>query len=104
VAISSASAARSGPQNAAGNQLENEFLFADKDGVAGVVPALVARHHVELLGQQVDNFAFALVAPLGAQDDYVIHHSNFSRAQRTSPVRSLTTHNGLRQRAPSAPL
>ena len=61
------------PQNAAGNQLENELLFADKDGVPGVVPALIPRHDIEAFGQQIDYFTFALVAPLGAQDDYVIH-------------------------------
>ena len=33
------------PQNAARNQLENELLRADKDGVPGVVAALIASHH-----------------------------------------------------------
>ena len=33
-----------GPQNAARNQLENELLGADEDGVSGVVAALVAGH------------------------------------------------------------
>ena len=49
------------------------FLLADKHGVPGVVPALIPRHDIEAFGQQIDYFTFALVAPLGAQDDYVIH-------------------------------
>ena len=35
------------PQNAARNELEHVFAFADEDGVAGVVPALVARDDIE---------------------------------------------------------
>ena len=85
IAISSSSAARSTttplpitavharPQNAAGNQLQNELLFPDEDRVAGVVAALIARHDVEALGEQIDDFAFALVAPLRAEDDDVVH-------------------------------
>ena len=57
--ISSSSAARSittplpmtactsGAQDAAGNQLQNEFALADEDGMSGIVPALVARYDVE---------------------------------------------------------
>ena len=62
-----------GPQDAAGNQLEDELLLADEDGVAGVVAALVARHDIEALGEEVDNFPLALVSPLGAQDNDVFH-------------------------------
>ena len=62
-----------GPQNAARDQLEDEFLFADEDRVAGVVAALIARHDIEALGEEIDNLPLALVSPLGAQDDYVSH-------------------------------
>ena len=62
-----------GPQNAARNQLQDELLVADEDGVAGVVAALVARHDVEAFGEEIDDLPLALVAPLGAQDDYVSH-------------------------------
>jgi hypothetical protein len=37
------------------------------------VAALVARHDIEGLGEQVHNFPFALVSPLGSQDDDVFH-------------------------------
>ena len=38
-------------------------------GVPGVVAALVAGDDGERLGEQVDDLALALVAPLGADDD-----------------------------------
>ena len=61
------------PQDAARDQLEDVFLLADEDGVAGIVPALIARDDIELLGEEIDDLPFTLVAPLGAQDDYVSH-------------------------------
>ena len=62
-----------GAQDAAGDQLQNKLLFPDKDGVAGVVAALIARHDVEALGKQVDHFAFAFVAPLRAENNDILH-------------------------------
>ena len=46
--------------------MQDVFLFPDEDGVAGVVAALGADDDLRLLGQHVNDFAFALVAPLGA--------------------------------------
>ena len=62
-----------GTQNAARNQLENVLLLADEDRVPRVVSALVARHDVEPIREQIDDFSLALVAPLGAEDDHVSH-------------------------------
>ena len=45
---------------------EDEFLAAHHQGVAGVVAALIAHHHVGLLGQEIDDLPLALIAPLGA--------------------------------------
>ena len=42
---------------------------ADRDGVPGVIAAVVARHAVGLGGEQVHHAAFAFVTPLGADDD-----------------------------------
>src|SRR5213075_1202850 len=61
------------PQNPRRNQLKDELALADEDGMSGVVPTLVARDDVEALGQQVDYFALAFVAPLGAEHDHVAH-------------------------------
>ncbi len=44
-------------------------LARDDDRVPGVGTALVAAYEVGLLGQQVDDLPFALVAPLRADDD-----------------------------------
>src|SRR5205814_6669961 len=49
------------------------LLLADIDGVAGVVATLVARHNIEAIREQIDNFPFTLIAPLGAEDDHVSH-------------------------------
>ncbi len=41
--------------------------------MAGIVPALVAHHRVGTLRQPVHNLAFALVAPLCADNCYIRH-------------------------------
>ena len=63
--------------DAGGDEVQRVRLVADFDGVAGVVTALVARDHVEALGQEVNDLALALVAPLRA-DDYDDHSFQFS--------------------------
>ena len=68
------------PQDARGDKMENEFLLANEDRVAGVVAALSADHHVGLAGEHVDDFAFAFVAPLGADENSVGH--SFRRAMK----------------------
>ena len=61
-------------QNTGGNQVQHGFFTVDYQGVTGVVAALKAHHGAGLVGQQVDDFAFALVTPLGAEDYYVFAH------------------------------
>jgi hypothetical protein len=56
-------------QHPARNELEHEFLAGNNDGVSGVVPAGVTGHHRKVLGEHVNDLAFAFVAPLGAYDD-----------------------------------
>ena len=56
-------------QHAGGHQLQRISLGADHDGVAGIVPTLVPHHVGVLAGQQVDDLGFALIAPLGSNDD-----------------------------------
>ena len=48
-------------------------LVADDERVAGVVAALEAHDDVGAAREPVDDFAFALVAPLGADDGDVSH-------------------------------
>ena len=50
-------------------------LVADAHRVARVVAALIARDDVEALGQEIDDLALALVAPLRADNDDDFAHS-----------------------------
>ena len=43
------------------------------DGVAGVIAAGRAADHLRGVGEDVDKFAFAFVAPLGAEDERYWH-------------------------------
>jgi hypothetical protein len=51
----------------------------DDNRMARIVPPLIPRDYIEALGQQVNNFTFAFVAPLSA-DNYQICHVNRFRA------------------------
>jgi len=55
-------------QDAAGDQRQFPGLAVGDDRVAGVGPAGVADHDVVVLGEDVDEFAFGLVAPLQTDD------------------------------------
>jgi hypothetical protein len=54
--------------------------------MAGIVPALIAGHNVEARCQQVDDFSFAFVAPLGAKHGEIHHRPTIllSKALRTA--------------------
>ena len=58
-----------GVQDAGRDQRQHRLDAVDDERVAGVVPALEARDRADPLGEQVDDLAFAFVAPLGADDD-----------------------------------
>jgi hypothetical protein len=49
--------------------MEREFAPEILNGVTRIVAALVADHDIGLLAQQVGDFPFAFVAPLGAYYD-----------------------------------
>ena len=55
-------------QHARRNQAQHRLFAVDDQCVAGIVAALKAHDDVGLLRQPVDNLAFSLVAPLGADD------------------------------------
>ena len=62
-----------GLEDAAGQQMELEGLIAMHDRVARIVATLVARHDLESLSEQVDDLAFALIAPLGSNNHCSAH-------------------------------
>ncbi len=57
------------PEDPRGHVPELVRLPVGDDGVAGVRTALVAADEIRVLGQQVDDLALALVAPLRPDDD-----------------------------------
>src|SRR6185295_16430452 len=75
------------------DQRQHGLLAADDQRVPGVVTALEAGHRGGALGQQVDDLALALVAPLGADDDDEFAHEGLpkktgrSRANKMKTVR-----------------
>src|SRR4030095_10403166 len=58
-----------GTENSAGNELQDVLLLADDDGVAGVMATGNANYIVERASEVVDDFTFAFVTPLRANDD-----------------------------------
>jgi len=62
------------PHDACGEKLEDILLAANVDGMARIRAALVSSHDVKVLGQSIDDFALAFVAPLSAHDNYVCWH------------------------------
>ena len=56
------------PEDTTGDELQDELATADDDGVPGIVAAGVARNHIEAFRQNVNDFAFALVTPLGTEN------------------------------------
>ena len=70
-------------QNSAGNQLQDEAVPIEDDGVARVVAAGVTRGVIKGRGEVIDDLAFAFVAPLGA-DNRNRFRSSFVRQLRRS--------------------
>src|SRR5262249_43907338 len=58
-----------------GDEREHGPMAADDEGVAGVVPALEARHGGGALGEEIHDLALAFIAPLGADDDHELSHA-----------------------------
>ena len=61
-------------QDAAGNQAQDGFFAVHHQSVPRIVAALKTHHASGLFGQPVHDFAFAFIAPLRADDDYVLCH------------------------------
>jgi hypothetical protein len=61
-------------QNAGRNQVQNRLLAINNQCMVGIMPTLKACYRCNSLGQQVDDLAFAFVAPLRAQNNYVSTH------------------------------
>ena len=62
-----------GREDAGGQQVQGVLLVADDDGVAGVVAAVELHDPVGAVTEQIGGLAFALVAPLDADDHDAWH-------------------------------
>jgi hypothetical protein len=66
--------------------MQNGLFAADDQRMTGVMSALEARHRVRAVGEQVNDFALAFVAPLRSDYDYVLCHWLISFRNLESPV------------------
>jgi hypothetical protein len=62
-------------QDAGRDQVQDNLLLPDHEGMARIVPTLITDDIVRMFGIDVYDLAFALVTPLGSDDDYVSHGS-----------------------------
>lgn len=56
-------------QDAGRDQVQDGLLPVDDQGVAGIVAALETHDGTDFLGKQIDDLAFAFIAPLGTEHD-----------------------------------
>jgi hypothetical protein len=56
-------------KNSRGNQVQPQFVVPSDDGVAGVVAAVVTRHHVNARPDVIYHPSFSFIAPLGTHND-----------------------------------
>jgi hypothetical protein len=61
--------------DSAGDQVQDRFFAVNHQRVAGVGAALVSDDHVGFAREDVDDFAFAFVAPLTSDHDDAWHVS-----------------------------
>ena len=58
--------------------MEDRLLSVDHEGMAGIVSALEAHHHVGALGKEIHHLSFPLITPL-CSNDRDIHRAVTSR-------------------------
>ena len=62
-------------QNSGGNEVQDRLFAVDNQRVARIVTSLKARHRSRAVREEVNNFSFAFVTPLGADDDDILTHA-----------------------------
>jgi hypothetical protein len=75
--------------------MEDEFSLAYENRVPCIMPALITRDDVKVGGEDVDNFTFAFIAPLGSDHNYVFHVSYRSLSQSLAEHTPLKTDSTL---------
>ncbi|MNT65589.1 hypothetical protein D3C72_2035830 [compost metagenome] len=66
--------------------MQNGFFAIDHQGMTGIVATLVAHDSCSLFGEQVDDLALALIAPLGAQDYDILTHNTCPLRRSSMPA------------------
>ena len=64
-------------EDAGGQQVQDELALLCDDGVPGIVAALIAGNDVRMFCQQVDDAAFALIAPIDSSNSSQ-HNTSFT--------------------------
>ena len=67
-------------QDAGGQQVQDELALLGHNGMAGIVAALIARNDIGIFGQQVNDAALALIAPVDSSNSgqHKLHLLSFS--------------------------
>ena len=67
-------------QDAGGQQVQDELALLGHNGMAGIVATLIARNDIGIFGQQVDDAALALIAPVDSSNSgqHKLHLPSFS--------------------------
>ena len=60
-------------QNTGGNQVENILFLAMPDRMSGIVSPLHPDDQIGLLSENIDNFPFSLISPLGSNQNSIRH-------------------------------
>ena len=55
--------------------MQDGFIPVDDQRMARIMATLETHHCIDLISQQIDDLALALVAPLGADNDYIATHA-----------------------------
>jgi len=61
-------------KDARGHLVQNDLFLLHHHRMAGVGSALIPGHDIDLCAEQIDDFAFAFIAPLGADDNRNRHN------------------------------
>jgi hypothetical protein len=48
--------------------VKHEFLFAEVNGMPGIVSPLKPDHDIRISGKEIDDLSFSLVSPLGTHN------------------------------------
>ena len=78
-------------QHAAWDELKDELLALDRDRVSRIMAARIASHDVEALGENVNDLAFAFVAPLRADNHCCLANSQLHTPFAGARYRARTT-------------